>query len=348
MIPLHQDKRVLTGLLVLWLLAAGRPAFGQSGRGSYSLRGIVLDSEGAPVPGAKVIAVLNEQGTAASDLEGNPVPVPGINTLLLRKDAAAKREVEADENGRWAVRLIRRGPWRLQAFSGERMSLVNEIMVRMSKNVIELALTRTDTALLIDAKTAIYARRWEKAAEPLDVFETCFPGSPQRDNARYWLAFCKKALGESVPDRNGKITLFSEAYEVLGGLISAFPGSEWRDDAEILRIELALLLVQAGQARFEDLILEALEARAPDQWNVRLAALEAYTHIDREKAFQLLKEIASSEQDPEARKKSVHILGSRGGKELFRFLRRIAEQDPDESVRSTARLWLKQPSGSVD
>ena len=51
------------------------------------------------------------------------------------------------------------------------MSVVNEIMVRMSKNDIELVLTQTDTAFLIDAKTAIYEGRWENAVESLEVFD---------------------------------------------------------------------------------------------------------------------------------------------------------------------------------
>lgn len=341
MIPHHRNKCLLMGCLVLWILGASGQSLGQAGKGSYSLGGVVLDSEGTPVPGAKVIAVLNEQGVLASDLEGNPVPVPGITTLLLRNNAAARREVQADENGRWAVRLIRRGLWRLQAYSEERMSVVNEIMVRMSKNDIELVLTQTDTAFLIEAKTAIYEGRWEKAVESLEVFDACFPESRQLVNAIYWLAFSRRKLGESAQDRSDRSRLFSEAVEDLNRLILRFPDSEWRDDAMVLRVEIALLLVKADQTRYEHLILEALEAREPDQMDVRLAALEAYTYIDREKAVRLLMEIASTEQDPEARKKSVYILGSMGGKKLLPFLRKISEQDPEESVRSAARIWLK-------
>jgi tetratricopeptide (TPR) repeat protein len=332
---------MLTGLLVLWILGTNGLALGQAGKGRFSLEGVVLNPEGTPVPGAKVIVVLNEQGLLASDLEGNPVPLPGTNILLLRKNVAAKREVDTDENGRWAVRLLQRGMWRLQAYSEERMSVVSEIMVRMSKNDIELVLSQTDTELLIESKAAIYEGRWEKALESLKVFDVCFPDSRRLDNALYWLGFSRRKLGESAPDGSEKCRHFSEAVEDLDRLISTFPDSEWRDDAMVLRIEIALLLVKEGQDSYEHLIIDALDFREPDQKDVRLAALEAYTYIDSEKALQLLMEVTSAERDPETRKKCVYILGSIGGKKLLPFLRRISEQDPDESVRCAARIWLK-------
>ena len=341
MIPLHRGTCILTGLVMFMVLGMSSPALGQAGKGNYSIRGAVLDPAGKPVPGAKVIGVLNDDADVSFDLEGNPVAVPGVVTLLLNTKAAVRREVETDENGRWAIRLIRRGLWTLQAFSEDHMSAVADIMVRMSKNDMELVLIQSDTGLLIEAKTAIYESRWEKAVETLEVFETCFPGSRQKDNALYWLAYGRRQLGDSTQDRLERSQHFSDAVEDLNRLIAGFPESEWRDDAMVLRIEIALPLVQLGQARYESLILEGLETREPDQISVRLAALKAYTFIDRKKAVQLLMEIASAYQDPAARRKSIYILGSTGGKDLMPFLSKVAEQDPEESVRRAARIWLK-------
>lgn len=341
MILLNRKEWIWSGLVALSVVCLIVPALAQAGGGSYSLRGMVLDAKGIPVPDAKVIAILNDESQMVYDVEGNPVVVPGVVTLLHKKKVAARREARTDDSGRWAIRLIRRGLWTLQAYSEERMSVVTDIMVRMSKNDIELVLTQSDTGFLIEAKTAIYESRWEKAVETLEWFETCFPESKQLDNALYWLAFCRRKFGEPIQERMERKIHFAEAVEDLNCLIAGFPESEWRDDAMILRIEIALRLVQAGQAQYESLIREGLEIREPEEINVRLAALDAYRYIDKEKAIQALMDIARTYEDPAARKKSVYILGSSGGKYLLSFLRKIAEEDPDESVRRAASIWLQ-------
>ena len=342
MILLNRKEWIWSGLVALSVVCLIVPALAQAGGGSYSLRGVVLDAEGTPVPGAKVIAVLSDNRRMVSDVEGNPLGGLNVITLLHEKKVAARREVGTDENGRWAIRLIRKGLWNLQAYSEDRMSVVADIMVRMSKSDIELVLTRSDTSYLIEAKIAIYENRWEKAIETLELFKTCFPESKQLDNALYWLAFCRRKFGESIQERMERKIHFAEAVEDLNCLIAGFPESEWRDDAMILRIEIALRLVQMGQAQYESLIREGLEIREPEEINVRLAALDSYRHIDEEKAIQLLMEIARTYEDPAVRKKRVYILGSSGGKYLLSFLRKIAEEDPDESVRRAASIWLKR------
>ncbi|MBN1273011.1 MAG: HEAT repeat domain-containing protein [Candidatus Aminicenantes bacterium] len=331
----------ISGLVGLSLLILMSPCFAQSGKGNYSLQGVVLDTQGNPVPDVKVVATLVTKKSTIADMEGSPFIWMNVVSHLNKKNVTARREVKTDKNGRWAIRLIQNGLWRLQAYSQNRISAVLDIMVRMNKNDIELVLTHSDISFLIEAKNAIYDSRWETAINILKLHEICFPKSKQLDNALYWLAFSKNKFSESVKERTERNNIYVEAIEDLDRLIAQFPESEWKDDGLILKIEIALRLVQMGQVQYRRTIREYMEIQELENVNIRLAALDAYRHIDKTEAVQILIDMARSHADPEARKKSVHILGGIGGKDIFSFLRKVAEEDPDESVRKAARIWLK-------
>ena len=343
MILFNRNQQRLLGLVILSVLFLASPSFTQSGRGNLSMQGVVLSKEGTPIPGVKVIAVYSEyRRTMFYNLDGKAMIGMEVISQTQEKNGAGRREVMTDENGRWAIRLVQNGLWKLQAFSENEMSDVSDIVLRLSKNDIELVLIRSDIDFLIRAKMVMYENRWDLAIEILKLFEICFPKSKQMDNAVYWLAFCRKEFSDSLVERREKNRIYVEAIEELEQLIEKSPGSEWKDDAQILRIEIALKLVQMGQDQYEHLIRESMALPEPEDISIRLAALDAYRHIDEKKAVQILMEIARTNPDPEVRKKSVYILGSIGGADLSSFLQRIVEEDSDESVRRAAGIWLKR------
>jgi hypothetical protein len=342
MILLNRNLRRLLGLIILSILFLASPDFAQRGRGNLSMQGVVLSQEGTPIPGVKVIAVFSEsKRTTFFNLDGRPW-MESVLLLAQEKNGSGRREVISDENGRWAIRLMQSGLWKLQAFAENEISDVSDIVLRLSKNDIELVLIRSDMDFLIRAKMVMYENRWDLAIEILKLFEICFPESKQMDNAVYWLSFCQKQFSDSLEERSEKNKIYVEALQDLEQLIEKFPESEWKDDAQILRIEIALKLVQMGQGQYEHLILESMELPESEDISIRLAALDAYRHIDEKKAVQILMEMARTNADPEVRKKSVYILGSVGGKDLFSFLQKIVDEDPDESVRRAAGIWLKR------
>ena len=74
-----------------------RPLIVRGDRGNYSMIGFVQDEHGAPVSGARVIAISEDW--------------PDI-----------KSEAKTNEQGKWTFRSLREGKWIVSAFSTEMMS----------------------------------------------------------------------------------------------------------------------------------------------------------------------------------------------------------------------------------
>ena len=128
------------------------------------------------------------------------------------------------------------------------------------------------------------------------------------------------------------------------GLIDSeeFPKSSWRDDGEILRIELALKLCQSGRPEMAMVIEQGLVIENRSEIDVKLAALDALMSLDRTRAIGYLSNIVLGDPDPGVRTKAAMILGKEGSKEVSVLLEKVAANDQDPGVRKTARMWLKR------
>ncbi len=296
-------------------------ALPQAGQGNLVLAGQVQAEDGSPAAGAKVIVLLKDE------IKGRPL---------------TERQTLTDARGRWAVPFIKKGIWDVTAFADETMSEVQPVLLNTSRNDVVLVLTRKAGGVLIQAKKAIYQEDFSKAGVILDWFLQYFPKSRERSSALFWTAYVNN---RRVPDEDrawSTTLLLEKAVQSLESLIAEFPSSEWREDAEILRIDVALRLYQRGVSRYGDVIRKSVSVQDPTRVHVRLAALEALLVIDRKQAVEALRAIIFHDPDSEVRKKAILILGQSGIKEALALLTEVAAKDPDAEVKKAARMWMAE------
>jgi hypothetical protein len=299
------------------VLVVGSPALPQAGKGNLVLSGRVLAEDGSPAAGIRVVIILNDEK------KGRPL---------------TQREAVTDAKGNWAVPFIKRGNWVATAFATETMSEVKEVQLAVSRDDVVLVLARKADDILVEAKKAIYRDDFARADAILDWFLQYFPRSQVRDSALFWMAYVNNRL---VPDTDASWSSRScleKAVQGLDRLIAESPSSDWREDAEILKINVALRLYERGEKRYREVIIKG--ASDPDRVDVRLAALDALLNVDKKKAFDELRAVVLSAPDPEARKKAILILGRSGGKEALFLLEEVAAKDPDVTVKKAAELWI--------
>jgi tetratricopeptide (TPR) repeat protein len=306
-------KRGLAPLILVALLCP--PSLAQAGRGDLFMSGVIRDPEGLPVAGARVKAVL----------EGRPHVV---------------RETKTDEYGKWALLYLRKGLWLVSAFTSEMTSELTDVNLNVNKRDVALPLTRTTSGILIEAKTAIYQEDYGKAVQILSWFIPNFPDSREQASALFWISHAHYQLSRSQENRDESLKSLKNALPFLDRLIMEFPRSEWKDDAEILRIELALRLSQRGLSEYARIIEDGLGEESRARIDIKLAALDALSYLDRKRAIGLLSRVVSEDSDPGVRTKAVMILGKTGIREALAILEKVAVNDADLGVRKAANLWL--------
>ncbi len=306
------------GMSIMTLVVILSPvALAQAGRGDFFMSGFVRNEDGSPKAGARVVAVFEQ-----------------------RLDI--KRETTTDEQGKWTMLFLKKGKWIASAFAEERMSEMTDVFLNTNRTDIELILTRTAADILVEAKTAIYNENYDKAIQILLWFISYFPESRELESALFWLSHTYDRLGRSKEDRREAISLETKALPFLDRLISDFPESEWVDDAEILRIDIALKLYQLGHRQYADLIEKGVASDDRSKIDIKLVALDALLRMDQKQAIDILSDIAFNDPDPGVRKKVVLILGQSGAKEAIALLEKVAEKDPESTVRKAAALWLQR------
>jgi len=300
--------------LFLLMTVLSAAALAQAGRGSLFMRGVVCDHVGSLVAGARIKAVL----------DGRPDIV---------------RETMTDEKGKWNLLYLKKGTWLVTAFTAEMSSALTDVLLKVNRSDITLPLTRSAAGILIEAKTAIYQEDFNKALQILTWFVSNFPDSRELGSALFWISHVYDQLSRSQKDREKAMGLLTTAIPYLDRLISDFPRSEWKDDAEIRRIELALRLYQWGRPQYAEIIEKGLANENRSEIDVRLAALDALTVLDRSRAIRVLSGIVLGDPDPGIRTKAVMILGKTGLKDAFAILEKVAVADTDPGVRRAAAIW---------
>lgn len=336
-------------------------AFPLVSRGSARIWGVVVDEKGKPVKNAFItaeywtnplvkqeefhkttrrserqyidLAYLTSTDPAFSDTRGNQ-QVPEAEL------PQARRETHADDRGKWFINYVRKGSWRITAYTDERMSLPLYLKVADDPHEINLTINITSTRILFEVKRFIYGRNFQKAIESLAWFKNRFPRSKNLENASYWLAYCRYKLSEDTAAEKDKKKISIEAIKNLDELIGHFPNGEWTDDAKILRIEFAQTLVKLGEDKYKKYITDAVQSGDKSESDIKIAALAALITIDKKVAIARLIDIIKKEKDAEVRKKAIFILATNKIKVAIPVIQKAAEKDNDESVRSAAALWL--------
>ena len=324
-------------MMFVVLLSPG--ALAQAGRGDLFMSGFVRDEDGSPKAGAKVVAVFGGRKVRMPTSSIQPSIYPP-SFFVDRPDI--KTETITDEKGKWTLRFLEKGKWIVCAFSEEMMSEMTDVLLNVNRKNVELILTKTAAGFLIAAKSAIYDEDYEKAIQILEWFISYFPDSRELESSLFWISHTYDQLGRSKEDRREAISLEIRAISFLDRLISDFPESDWTDDAEILRIDVALCLYQMGRKEYFEVIEKGLSTQDRAKIDIKLSALFALLHMDQKKAIGILSDIALNDPDPEIRKKAVMILGQSQAQEAVSLLEKIAEKDPESSVRKAATIWLKR------
>jgi HEAT repeat protein len=101
-------------------------------------------------------------------------------------------------------------------------------------------------------REAALQRRWQEALRHFEAVIEENPGTPLVDDATYWAARCQHELGNH-----------RAAVERVNQLIDQYPDSSWIDDAKVLRIDAATILVREGEASYSRYLREAAAAPVP-------------------------------------------------------------------------------------
>lgn len=330
------NKGICVFLLIIFF---GPLALAQAGRGNLFMSGFVRNEDGSPKVGARIVAVFGGRIDSVPTSHIPPSPYP---PRFLVERSGIKKETITDEKGKWILRFLKKGKWIVCAFSEERMSDMKDVLLNTGRRNIELILTAKAAGFLFTAKSAIYEEDYKKAIQILSWFIAYFPDSRELESALFWTSHTYDRLGRSSEDRRDVINFETKALPFLERLISDFPGSEWADDAAILRIDIAFRLYQMGHQQYVEFIEKGLTTHDRSKIDIKLAALDAMLRIDQKRAMGIVSDLALDDPDPRVRKKIVLILGQSGAKEAIVILQRIAEKDPEATVRKAAALWLER------
>src|SRR5215217_8136192 len=165
-----------------------------------------------------------------------------------------------------------------------------------------------------EGRDFIEAQNWQKAAEKFNDFITAYPKNKDLDAALYW-------YGYALQKQDRK----EEAAAPLVKLITKFPNSTWRREADAL-------LVVLGR---KDDVDKALQR---DNCEIKMLALQSLFQADQEKAIGIASEALKTNagQCQNFQAAAVSLLGSHGGARAVPILLEIARSNADQRLRLTA------------
>lgn len=193
------------------------------------------------------------------------------------------------------------------------------------------------------AKQFIYKKDWLKALEQLRQVAESFPGSKLGDVSLYWSSYSLNQLSQTLENLDKILETQEEALSQLETLMRLYPYSKWIDEAKLLRVEIAEDLVKKGFKKYKYILNGA--SKDPDI-ELKIAALDALLHMDKEKAFPILEKIIRSNKNPELREKAIFILSNIDDPRVVPLLTEVALKDTNKKTRERAIFWLGQIRGA--
>jgi HEAT repeat protein len=177
--------------------------------------------------------------------------------------------------------------------------------------------TKANTAsmqIFREGRDFIEAQNWQRAADKFNDFITGYPKDRDLDAALYWYGYALQKQGRK-----------DEAATPLLRLISRFPSSSWRQEAQAL-------LVVLGR---KDAVDQALDR---DDCEIKILALQSLFQADEERAIGIVTEAlrANPAKCQGFQAAAVSMLGSHGGARVVPILLDIARSNPDLKLRLTA------------
>lgn len=183
---------------------------------------------------------------------------------------------------------------------------LNRFVQGNTKNTASMQLFR-------EGRDFIEAQNWQKAAEKFNDFISAYPKDKDLDAALYWYGYALQKQGRA------------EAKEPLIKLITKYPNSNWRNDAQGL-------LVLMGEKVAVD------QAIQRDNCEIKILALQSLFQADEDRAISLVTESlrANAGQCQGYQAAAVSMLGSHGGPKAVPILLDVARTNSDMRLRLTA------------
>lgn len=165
-----------------------------------------------------------------------------------------------------------------------------------------------------EGRDQIEAQNWQLAAKKFNEFITGYPKDKDLDAALYWYGYALHKQGRT-----------DDAAAPLLRLISRYPSSNWRNDAQAL-------LVTLGRKADVD------QALARDNCEIKILALQSLFQADEERAIGIVTESLKANPNPcqGFQAAAVSLLGAHGGARAVPILLDIARTNPDLKLRLTA------------
>jgi HEAT repeat protein len=169
-----------------------------------------------------------------------------------------------------------------------------------------------------DGRDLIGDEDWKKAEGKFRSFVNLYPKDKNVDAALYWLAFALT-----------KQERYREAEDELKHLLAEFPRSNWADDANALRAQVASHL---GDQRVIEQTLNE------DDVEVKIVALQSLFESNTERGLAYVAEMMKpgSKANPRLKEAGIELLRRYGGKQSVSLLMDIIRNQTDEKIRITA------------
>jgi hypothetical protein len=192
------------------------------------------------------------------------------------------------------------------------------------------------------AKQSVYRKDWSKAMKQLQTIVETYSDTKLTDDSLYWLSYSMNQLSQTFENLDKILETQKEALSQLELLMRRYPSSKWIDYAKLLRVDIADNLVKKGFKQYKYILNGA--SKDPDI-EVKLAALDALLHVDKEKAFPILEKIIRTNKNPELKEKTIFILSQIRDSRVIPLLADVALKDTDKKIREKAIFWLGQIRG---
>ncbi len=194
------------------------------------------------------------------------------------------------------------------------------------------------------AKRFVYKKDWETAVKELRELTGRYKGSNYQDVALYWLGYSLDKMGNSLESLARQLELKRDALSTLERLQAEFPRSKWMDEAGVLKVEIAEGLVKKGFGEYKKYILNRAETGTDIE--LKIVALDALVHMDKEKAFPMLETMLLRNDDPVLRRRALLVLAQLNDPRILPLLEKVALEDKNEKVRRQAIFWIGQTGGA--
>ncbi len=201
-------------------------------------------------------------------------------------------------------------------FAGSAPALARDQEPEMLNRLVQASNT-SDAALkaFVEGRDFISDSKWAKAAERFGRFINDYPQDVNVDAAYYYLAFSFK-----------KQNKFKDAATTLEQLMEKYPNSSWKDDAQVMLVEMAPQLGQIPDVTQEGNI------------EIKVIALQGLFTADPVRALAFVSDILKPGNRAPLRLKeaAITLLGKYGGKQATPALINIVRTEPDEKLRVKA------------